>query len=140
MRIMWFALLLGPIGFWGVLVFFGLPNSPQTMQPRPALTWASIGLLVTAVPVAFFIRRSIFRRSRVDGHIPPAAYSTGNIVFWDVCEFCAFFALLVVMVNRSTWPTIVVAAIALCLVAITFPSGPDLTLSTDVESSQAPVK
>lgn len=126
MRIIWLALLLGPILFMGVIVLVILPQSRQTTQPQPILTWVSFALLAMTVPVAFVIRGIILRRSRIEDRIPTSAYSAANIIFWAASEGCALFALVVVMLNRSLWPTIVVAAIALCLQAITFPTGADL--------------
>lgn len=138
MRVMWLALLLGPILFMGVIIVVILPGAKKPVHPQPILAWVSIALLVTTVPVAFMIRALILRRARTESGIPPAAYSTGNIVFWASCEACAFFGLIVAMLNVSLWPTIVVIAIALSLQAITFPLGTNLSFSNDGRDSQPP--
>jgi hypothetical protein len=129
MRIMWAALLIGPILFMAVIIFMILPNAKRPIHPQPILNWVSFALPAMMIPVAFVIRRLIFSRARTEAGIPPAAYSTGNIVLWASCEGCAFLALVVAMLNASLWPTIIVVAIALSLQAITFPLDPGLSSS-----------
>lgn len=136
MRIMWAALLLGPMLFMAVIILVILPNAKRPIHPQPILNWVSFALPVMMIPAAFIIRRLIFSRSRTDAGIPPAAYSTGNIVLWASCEGCAFFGLVAAMLNASLWPTIIVVAIALSLQALTFPLESNLRFSkSDVSPS-----
>ena len=121
-RIIWAALLIGPLLFMAVIILIVLPNAKRPLHPPPvALTWAAFAVPAMMIPVAFIVRRMLFTRSRTEAGIPVAAYSTGNIVFWASCEGCAFLGLVVAMLTGSLWPTIIPVAIALSLQAITFP-------------------
>ena len=121
MRIIWFALLMGPISFLILLAVLVLPHHVQTNPPQPVLVWVNLVMLATVVPVTFFIRNLIFRRSQSQDGIKAAAYSAGNIVFWAGCEGVAFFGLVIALINGSLWPTIVIVAIALVPQLLTFP-------------------
>lgn len=132
-RIIWLALLLGQLAFMAVVFLLILPNAStrRGLQPQPALSWVPFLLLVTVVPAAFFMRRLILRRSTTAAGIRPAAFSTGNIVFWATCEGCAFFGLIAIMINGKLWPTIIAVAIALFLQALTFPTGAGISFSDE---------
>ena len=130
LRIIWFALLMGPISFLVLLGVLVLPSHVQANPPQPILVWVNLAMLVIVVPVNFFIRNLIFRRSQNEDGIRPAAYSIGNIVFWAGCEGVAFFGLVIAVVNGSLWPTIVIVAIALVPQVLTFPVAGKLSYST----------
>lgn len=138
-RIIWLALLLGQLAFMAVvfLVILPNPNIRQNLHPQPALSWIPFVMLVTVVPVAFFMRRMIHRRTATAAGIRPGAYSTGNIVFWAVCEGCAFFGLIAIMLNASIWPVVIAVALALFLQAITFPTGTGISFSDETGVSDS---
>jgi hypothetical protein len=121
-RIIWLALILGQVSFGVIIATVILPSHPP-VRPQPVLVWVNLFLLVTEVPVMFVIRMLIFRRGTVDGRIRPAAFGTGNIVFWAGCEAVSFFGLIIVVLTGSWWPTIAIVGVALGLQAITFPVG-----------------
>jgi hypothetical protein len=120
-RIIWAALLLGPILFMLVLVRVILPNRQQPPQPQPVLVWSNIIWFLIIVPITFIFRTVTLRRASVDGRVPAAALATGNIIFWAGCEGSAFFGLIVAMLTGSLSPAIITVAIALSLQALTFP-------------------
>jgi hypothetical protein len=121
LRIIWMALLLGPLVFFGVIVS-GVMAPPQT-TPQPVLVWVNLVMLLTFVPVAFVVRTVLFRRAEVEGGIPIAAYSNGSIIFWAGCEGVSFLGLVIAHLNGSLWPTIVISGIAMGLQVLTFPVG-----------------
>jgi hypothetical protein len=63
MRIIWAALLLGPILFMAVIIFMILPNAKRPIHPQPILNWVSFALPAMMIPVAFVIRRCSTPRS-----------------------------------------------------------------------------
>jgi heme/copper-type cytochrome/quinol oxidase subunit 4 len=121
MRIMWLALLLGPILFMMVIILAILPHAQPPKNPVPAWKWVSFAVLLSVVPVAFVIRMFMHRGGRTEVGVRARAYAGGNIIFWAACEGCAILGLIVAMLNVSLWPTIVVTAIALSFQALTFP-------------------
>lgn len=124
LRIIWFALFMGQAMFFAVLVLAILPHQKPPEHPNPIFMWTSIIFFMTSVPATFVIRRMTFNRSRgEDGAIAPGAYATGNIVFWAGCEGASLFAMVAMMVNGSIWPTILIAAAAIALQVLTFPTG-----------------
>jgi F0F1-type ATP synthase membrane subunit c/vacuolar-type H+-ATPase subunit K len=123
LRIIWFALLLGPLAFLGMVIFVVLPGRAGTnmVHPQPQLVLVNGIMLVTMIPIGYVIRRFVFRAGRVDWGIAPAAFARGNIIFWAMCEGVAFSGLVFATINRSLWPTIVFVVIALGLQALTVP-------------------
>jgi hypothetical protein len=121
-RIIWFALLMGQIAFMVVVAVMDRPKQEMAI-PLEDMVGVNFLILLTVVPVAFFIRRLIFRRGEVDGAAADAAYQTGNIIFWASCEMVSFFGLITVFISGSWWPAVVPTVIALGLQAMTFPVG-----------------
>jgi hypothetical protein len=121
-RIIWFALLMGQVAFLVVIVVLNRPKQ-QMVVALNNLVAVQFVLLVTEVPVCFFIRRMIFRRGEVDGAVRPEAYSTGNIIFWAGCEAVSFFGLVIVFISGVWWPAILGSGIAMGLHVLTFPVG-----------------
>jgi hypothetical protein len=129
-RIIWFAMLMGELMFLGVVAFAILPNHGPP-QPQPILVWSNVFMLIAIVPATFIIRATLFRKAAINGQVPAGPFVTGNIIFWAGCEGVCFFAIVVGVVTGSLWPTILVAAVALALQAITFPVADRLYLPPD---------
>jgi hypothetical protein len=126
MRVVWFALLAGPILFAALIGFFILPKQTQPPNLSPVLVWAHIILFAVAIPVTFLIRSSIFTRAEADGGILPSKYYVGNVVFWAGCEGPAFFGIVVAMMRGTFYPTIILVGLAIGLQVLTFPTGGNL--------------
>jgi O-antigen ligase len=119
-RIIWAALILGQISFAGVTAI--ILQQPGNPPPRPEVLNIICFAFLLEIPVGLVVRQVIFARGRrKDGRLTPGVYGTGNIIFWAMCEGASFFSLVVVLINRSFWPTIVVAAIAIAFQASTMP-------------------
>jgi hypothetical protein len=121
LRIIWFALLLGPLAFLAVVILQVLRNIPSAQTPQPVLIWVNAAMLLTELPVMFLIRKWMFDRARNAYGIPRKAYSTGNIIFWAGCEAVAYFGIIVIILNRSVLPTLYFAGIAIAMIVLTFP-------------------
>src|SRR5438309_2963457 len=78
MRVIWTALLVGQATFLVVVAMVILPNKPPPDHPQPLLYWISVIFLLTIVPIMFAVRGMIFRGSRADDGVLPAAYASGN--------------------------------------------------------------
>jgi F0F1-type ATP synthase membrane subunit c/vacuolar-type H+-ATPase subunit K len=121
-RIIWAALILGQLAF-AVVVALLLQRPGKPPPPEPILSILCFVFLIE-IPIGLIARQVIFARGRrSNGRLTPGVYGTGNIIFWAMCEGASFFALVVVLINHSFWPTIVVPAIALCFQAVTIPMG-----------------
>lgn len=123
-RIIWGGLLMGQIFFFCVLlVILHQPPAKPAPDPEilPVLFLVNAIMLITIPTAMFFVRNAIFRRSMVNGMLPPAAYSTGNIIFWAGCEAVSFFAMVIMMIGHSVTPTVYIAAVAFALQVFTMP-------------------
>ena len=123
MWVIWTAMLLGPLGFMYVeATVLSKGDRPQAdPQSVMNLIVVAVVMLLAVIPATFFIRSMIFKRQRVNGVLPAAAYSTGNLVFWAGCESVSFFALIVVLIKGSFWPTILIVGFAMLLQVLTYP-------------------
>jgi hypothetical protein len=135
LRIIWAALLMGQLAFLVALVVVILPGQ-HSAHPQPILFWIDLAMLLTIVPVTFLIRMMIFRRAETESGIPASAYTTGNIIFWAGCEGVSFAGLVFAVLNGSLWPTIVIVVIAVALQLMTFPTGGQMSVSTDTGQRQ----
>ena len=122
LRIIWFTLMLSPIAFLAVIKLGAFPIREQ-VEPQPLFFWIDLGMFLIIVPITYLVRYLIFRRASVEGRIPAASFTTGNIIFWAGCEGIAFASLALAQLNGSLWPTIVIAVGAMALQALTFPLG-----------------
>jgi hypothetical protein len=126
-RIIWGALIMGQLGFMGVVGFIILNPGPAAGAVRipddslKMLLMLNAGMLVTIVPTMFLVRWWMFSRARADGVIPVEVYAKGNIMFWAGCEGCSFFGLIIALMHGDFWPSIVIVAVAMGLQAAAFP-------------------
>ena len=132
LRIIWAALLIGECTFMAVVAMMILPHQRKPDHPQQVFVWVSFGMLMTIIPVAFIIRRTMFRGSSTGGEIRPAGYFAGNVIFWAACDGVAFFGLVAAISMGSLWPTIVNAGIAMALQVLTFPREDQVGVSTSV--------
>src|SRR3982751_2265539 len=97
LRIIWAALLMGQIIFFLVIAFVLWPKGRRTVDERVLRMLFYIGcvMLLTMIPVGFVLRSTMFRKGQDErGNVRPAAYTTGNIVLWALCEGASFFGLV----------------------------------------------
>ena len=124
-RIVWGALLFGVIAFMFVVIFLLAGDQQPPLEPQTSTIMfiVSLVMLATTVPVGYFVRMQVYKRSWQGDVISPAGYTTGNIILLACCEGPAFFALILVLMNGSFWPAIIPAAIAMGIMVINFPNG-----------------
>jgi hypothetical protein len=112
------ALVLGQVLFGGVVVFLvHIGNGPLATTPLPALEWIAVGAAVLALPTAVLVRRL------VSNQVASAelAFQQGLIVFMAMLEGAGLLNLVVWMLNGSTLPNGVTAAVLVILQRANFP-------------------
>lgn len=125
LRIVWGVLLLGVITFMFVVIIILAGGNGPTPDPQASaiIFIVSLAMLATTVPIGYFVRMQVYKRSWRGEVISPAGYTVGNIIVLACCEGPAFFSLIVVMINGSFWPAIIPAVIAMAIMVINFPNG-----------------
>src|SRR4051812_28320304 len=83
LRIIWAALIMGPVMFLVVVLFIG-PNQPaQSPDFARTLFYVALVMLAVMIPVGYVVRGAIFRAGRVEGGgVSPGAYANGSIIFY----------------------------------------------------------
>ncbi len=126
LRIVWAALLLGQ--FMTLAIFLFLLHSGQgPHQPESGhmLFLVSAAMLVTLVPIGWLIRRSMLRPGP-DGLVGPSQYSTGNIIFYAMCEGAGFTGLIGSYIGGIYWPNLIVPIIVIAVQILHFPAAMNL--------------
>ena len=126
LRIIWAALIAGPVVFALVILFVVRPQQAAGATPalQPVLLYVNIIMVATMIPLAYIVRAVMYRGGReADGSVRPGSYATGNIIFLAMCEGAAFFSLVCGMLNGGTGLPMLLAVIALAVELINFPTG-----------------
>jgi hypothetical protein len=128
MRIIWAALLMGQVMFIGVTLVVGPNQKPADATAARMVLWVSVIMLATLVPVAYVVRAIIYRGGKQeDGTVSAQAYATGNIIFWAMCEGVGMCAITGALLNGGRGPHFIVAAIAMAVQVLNFPTGAALS-------------
>ena len=123
LRIIWGAMLMGLLVFLIVVLTVGRNMPPLDPKTSQLFLYIAVAMLAALVPTAFVVRAAIYRKDTSDAGVAPAAYATGNIVFWAMCEGVAFFGLVSGMLNGGRGPHLFVAAVAIAAIVVNFPTG-----------------
>jgi hypothetical protein len=127
LRIIWFALILGQVMFLMVTLFVGPGMNRESDTAPEFLFYMAIGMAVLVIPVGFLMRGMIYARGRQeDGTVAPGAYATGNIIFFATCEAVGMFAITGALINGGRGPHLIVAAVAIAILVLAFPTGKPL--------------
>lgn len=130
-RILWMALLVGPLAFFLVVVFVLWPGG-FAAQPEVArlLFPVAIGVLIIGLTMGVLLRRRI-ARSGHDGSVELNRYATGNILFWAICEGSSLLGLVTMLMYGQLWPAVLIPAIASAAHLLTFPAGVNVRQNGD---------
>ena len=125
LRLIWAALIAGPVIFGAVVVFvMGPQQRAAGAQLLPVLLYIDVAMVATMIPAAYIVRAVMYRAGRKeDGSIPHATYAAATIVFLAMCEGSAFFSLVCGMMNGGTGLPMLLAVVALAVELINFPTG-----------------
>jgi hypothetical protein len=127
-RVLWAALLAGE-GLLLVTVLLMwhrgvVPSSPPHVAR--AISYAGVILLVTLVPLGYFIRNQIYKRYWRGDAIAPGGYLGGNLSLYLLCEIVASASLVATMIAREhgwQWLAATPAAVAVAVHIVNFPNG-----------------
>src|SRR5207248_2389967 len=100
LRIIWFALLAGQLAFMAVIFLVIWPSQPNVQGDtgmNKLLFYIALVMLVTEIPVGFFVRHIVYGNRNATGAIDAARYATGNIILWACCEGAGIFGLVVML-------------------------------------------
>lgn len=125
LRIIWAVLLTGVIVFmFVVMVQQAAGRPPQPTAPFiTIITGVSWGMLAITIPIGYFVRMQVYKRSWRGDVISPAGYTIGNLFLFGCCESVALFSSIALMLIGSVWPTIMPGLIAMAVMVINFPNG-----------------
>jgi hypothetical protein len=124
LRIIWAALLLGQFAFAAIITFVLWPQGLVHTNAHEAQILAifSTIFMFVMLPLAFVVRKIAYQPSP-DGKIAPGRYSTGNIIFYTICEAVAMVGLIAMMMHQGPSGVIFVPAVAVALQIVNYPSG-----------------
>ena len=141
-RIIWAALLLSLIALGVIALLLIGQGTNQTNDTEPAAGGAGGTILSIIALVAllggtfagYLLRQQAFKAGWTGNAVKPQAYVTGNILLFAPVEAAATVAVIVAIVEGSVFPTLLLAALAIAVLAINFPTAsamdetlPDLT-------------
>lgn len=121
-RVIWAALLMGVV-IAGVMMLltFGGRASQGNASMVPFMV--SLVMAMTLLPAAYVVRAMMYRKSAVDGVVPPEKFLPANILFMAMIEGPMFTGLVMATVMGELFPTIVVPVVLLVVYVLNFPTG-----------------
>jgi hypothetical protein len=127
LRVIWAAMLIGEVTFMFIALIMGPKLTSET--DTALLARVAAGMLVVMIPSAFVVRQIMYRGGSNDGVVTIAAYSSGNIIFWAMCEGVSFFGLVVTLLAGKPGLAFAVAVVAMAVQILNFPTGGPLDRS-----------
>lgn len=122
-RIIWLALLVGQLGFGGVVYYqvrVGQAGD-QTQLGGQMLAIAS-GILIGAIGLGYFARNQSYKKHWLGNCVAPPGYFQGNLILLALLEISSFVTLVFVMVTGQVFPMILPAVASLAVQCVNFPS------------------
>lgn len=129
LRIIWGALLMGQVVFMFIALTAG--GQGQSGTDVKLLERICAGMFVVIVPTAFVVRKIMYRVNSPEGNLTMAGYSTGNIVFWAMCEGVSFFGLVITFLSGKPGLAFAIAVAAMIVQIVNFPTGGPVKDSTN---------
>ncbi|MEM9882895.1 MAG: hypothetical protein AAF800_08255 [Planctomycetota bacterium] len=125
LRVIWAAVLMGLVTVMGVLVFLTLSEEPNAdVEPSlPVVSLIAAGLLITTIPVGYFVRNQVYKANWRGDAVTPEGYLRGNIAFYALIEFPAVIAAISVLIEGAVWPHAVPWLVTVGLLLVNFPTG-----------------
>lgn len=141
-RTIWAGMLLSLIAPGVIALLLIGPGTDQSSDTDPARSGAGGTILSVIALVAllggtfagYLLRQQAFKAGWTGNAVKPKAYVTGNLLLFAPVEAASTVAVVVAIVEGSVFPTLLLAALGVAVLAINFPTGsamdetlPDLT-------------
>lgn len=127
LRIIWLALILGPLVFLIVTVTVARREDVTPHAASDLLFYMALGMAAAVIPIAFVVRRMMYAKGRQpDGTVALSAYSSGTILFLAACDGVAMFAIAGAFLDGGRGAHLIIAALALGVQVLSFPTGKPL--------------
>lgn len=128
LRVFWGAMLAGLVLLFLLVLSLwskdAVPDSPPSVVR--GLGYVVVIMLVTLVPLGYFIRNQQYKKHWRGDAIAPAGYLSGNLVLFVFCELIASVGLAATLIARShgwQYLTAVPVLIAVVVLMVNFPNG-----------------
>lgn len=138
-RIVWAAMMLSILGMGAAALFLigGGESSPTQSEAESGGTILPVIALVALLGgtfVGYLLRQQTFKAGWTGNAVKPQAFLTGTILLMAPVEGASVIAVVLAFVEGSVFPSMLLAALGLAVLAINFPTGsamdetlPDLT-------------
>ena len=125
LRIIWFAMLMGPLGLFIAAAIFraqgSAPRGDSTVVS--VLTYAAIGLAFLGIPMGYLLRSQQYKANWRGDLITPQGYLTGNILLLAPCESPGLLAGVAFLLGAPAWQAAIPLALAFTAMLANFPNG-----------------
>ncbi len=124
-RIIWFALVLGQVGF-GVVAYLSTrsPGAEAGQQPQlgSQMFVISLGVLIGAIGLGYFARNQSYKKFWQGHAVTPPGFFMGNLILFSALEGASFLSLVFAMTTGQFFPLALPAAVSLAVQVVNFPS------------------
>jgi hypothetical protein len=125
LRIIWFAMLMGPLGlFVTAAVLRSLGSAPRA-DPGvvSVIAYAALGLALVGIPMGYLLRSQQYKANWRGAVITPQGYLSGNILLLAPCESPGLLAGVAYLLGAPAWLTGIPLALAFTAMLANFPNG-----------------
>lgn len=138
-RIIWLGMLMSLIALGAAGLFLigrGMSETSgsETATGGTVLSVVALVVLLGGTFAGYLLRQQAFKAGWTGNAVRPEAFVKGSILLFAPVEAAAVVAVVVAMVENAVFPAMLLAALALAVLAINFPTGsamdetlPDLT-------------
>lgn len=126
LRIIWGALIVGQVFLAGIVGTLAKPDEPWDAEIGRWLLYLSAGLVLLLAPLGYFVRNQTYKAGWRGDVITPGAYVRGNVALFAMMEGAAMVAMISALFSGDLLPSLLIAAAALVVQLINFPTGKPL--------------
>lgn len=123
-RVIWFMLVLGQVGFGAVVVWVVQTGGGGDQGDlKHQMLAIGAGALIGAIVLGYFVRNQSYKQHWVGHAVTPAGFFQGNLVLLGLLEMASFLSLVFVMLSGVLFPVVLPAVASLAVQCANFPSG-----------------
>lgn len=125
LRVLWAILLVGQLLLIGIAAM--VMHSSKAVAMDQDLTFKlfgfNAGLLVFNIILGTFVRSQIYKRCWRGDVVTPLGYFTANVVLLALLEMVVFFGILISILDKNFWPSLLPSVLAMMVYGVNFPHG-----------------